>query len=45
MVDFNLSLEDLKEASNCIYNTKLIVKTPILRDVGSIFNLNDKNYY
>ena len=44
MVDFNLSLEDLKEASNCIYNTKLIVKTPILRDVGSIFNLNDKNY-
>ena len=44
MVDFNLSLEDLKETLNCIYNTKLIIKTPILRHVGSIFNLNDKNY-
>lgn len=44
MVDFNLSLEDLKETRNCIYNTKLIIKTPILRNVGSIFNLSDKNY-
>ena len=40
-MDYRLSLEELKQAQKCIYDSKLVKKTPILRDIGEIFNLRN----
>lgn len=43
MLDTSLSVEKLREVHTSIYDTKIVNKTPILRNVEKLFHLKHEN--